>query len=233
MKRSQEQHRYYKPSKFVPTRNITNMSKDEKHHIGGFLDLESKLQFSHVNKSRFQESKSDKDLQCLKSTNHFVGCSGVFQKMQVGQECLVFCKEHVNQVIETIVNIMFSGHIYTRYENGSIMKLPYPEITIQKSTPDDEEYEVFSIDVNDFDDMENNETIGQWATRHFDFKNENWFDMQIYFGDNLHEIFYNWQGIEWDLNYLDNMLSIQNLSFVEEYATDDEGDEVLNMEEPD
>jgi hypothetical protein len=238
MKRSQEhQHKYHKPTKFVPMRNIENMSKDEKHHVGEFLDMESRLQFSHLNKSRFQESKSDKDLQCLKSTNHFVGCSGVFKKMQLGQECLVFCKKHVNEVIETIINIMISGNVYTRFINGTTMKLPFPEITVVKSDSEDNDYEVFYIDANTNNDIEigPDDTLGSWATKEFDFENENWFEMQIFFGYNLHEIFYNWQGIEWDLNYdTDNgYISIKNLSFVEEYETDDEGDEALNMEEPD
>jgi hypothetical protein len=200
------------------------VSKDEKYHINRFLDPESKLQFSHVNKSRFQESKFDQDVQCLKSTNHFAACSGAFKKMQIGEECLVFCKNHVNKVIQDIINIMFSGHIYTRFSNGTILKLPYPEITIVKN-----EYEVFIIDVNDVPE-DDNETIGSWAIERFDFENENWFEMQIYFGRNLNEIVYDFQNMKWDLNYNpnDGNISIKNLSFKE-----DEGDELLNMEEPD
>ncbi len=237
MKRSNEQRQRDRPRTFPQRRNIQTMSKDEKNHVGTFLDMESKMQYSHVNKSRFQESQTDKNLQCFKSTNHFVACSGVFKHMQIGEECLTFCKSHVNEVMKTIINIMFSGNIYTRFENGTKMKLPHPEITIQKSTLDNEEYEVFNIDANDLLEIDENDDIGSWAIEQYDFQNENWFEMQIWFGTGqLHEIFYDFQGVEWELNYSHdyNCISIKNLSYVEEDEGDESEEDVqLEMDEPD
>jgi hypothetical protein len=236
MKRSKEQKIRHRVTQFPSGRNIGTMSKDEKHHINRFLDPESKLQFSHVNKSRFQESKSDQDLQCYKSTNHLVACSGAFKKMQIGEECLVFCKKHVNEVITKIIDIMISGRIYTRFPNGSILKVPFPEIRVVKLDSEDNEYEVFFIDANTNNTIEigPDESVGSWATQEFDFEHENWFEMQIFFGENWNAVFYDFQNMEWDLNYNSSLgyISIKNLSFKDEYEEiDDEGDESLDMEE--
>jgi hypothetical protein len=240
MKRSKEQQPQLKNQHFVKSRGLETASKDEQNHIHKFLDPESKLQFSHINKSRFQEYKLEQDIHCLKSTNHFASCNGAFKKMKIGEECLVFCKKHVNDVIKTIINIMFSGSIYLRHTNDIVSLLPHPHIVVNKLS-DEWEVEVLSITVQDLINLENADSIGEWAIRQFDFEDENWFDVAVYFSEfgevidnaDIKEFFYYFQGVEWELNYefQYDCISIKNLSYVEEDEID-ESDE-LDMEETD
>jgi hypothetical protein len=241
MKRSQEQKPRLKNrfrDSFTRT-NLSTLPEEGRYHINNFLDVESKLQFSHMNKLNHQELKHDTDLYCLKSTRRFAACNETFKNIKIGEECLNFCQSHINEVIKTIINIMFSGRIYIRDINDDVRLLQHPTIYVNKSDFEGNEINVLEIDVNDLIQEDN---LGEWVIREFDFVNENWFDIAIYFHEygellndrEIKELFYDFQGIEWELNYSHDYscISIKNLSFVEETDEGDEYDD-LDMEEPD
>jgi hypothetical protein len=101
------------------------------------------------------------------------------KNIKIGDECISFCKLHVNQVIQTLINIIFSGQIYARHLDNYITLLSDPHVAVSEA---DSENETFVSEFNEKDaELFQNDSVGQWATREFDFVNENWFDMAIFF----------------------------------------------------
>jgi hypothetical protein len=193
MKRNQPQHKYKTRLRGQTTSHMTRMPKDERGHVRQFLDLESKRNLSFANRALHGESSDDKDIRCFKQTNQYAACAGIFQKMLIAGECLAFCKEHVNQVMATLINIMFSGHLVDI--NGT--SIPHPYMFVDNPTTDEPFYTFGAEDINNVDA---NQTIGDYVIEQFDFTSPKWLEVKFDCDDSVDKLFFDFQGKKWEID---------------------------------
>jgi hypothetical protein len=258
MKRRQDDRRA-RVHKNPASNQYENMASDAKHHMHKFLNPEEKLNLGQVNQKSHLDLERDIDVRCLKATNHFAACSGVFANLQIGSECLRFCLFHVNQVMINIINIMFSGHIRAhtalihpayirpRLVAKGDMTLKNPKLIIEYES---EEFQLRGIPMDELTFQEQDmiamfpgQTFGEWVVAQFDFSELNWkcvnFDFSEIdeFGlrdDNM--VFFDFQDLDWPLLVDQDklMIVVENKEFQaenDEVNTETEDDE-LNMDEP-
>jgi hypothetical protein len=239
MKRSWEQKRIVKS---VRMDRLSKMGRDPEGQMYGYLDVESKKALSHTTRRYHNALQPDHELRCLRQTNDFAACTGLFTRMRIGDECLVFCLSHVNTVISNLVNIMFSNQLFVRYTDLTVSRLHYPSIEVTEAAPDDEERFVFFIREENMDSLAPNQTIGEWAVEEYDFVNSNWLNMGIYFSADGYldskpvlELFYYFQDTEWVLNFEveHSCILVQNALYEEEDEDESDEPDAIDLDEAD
>jgi hypothetical protein len=239
MKRNQPQQKYKTRDSGQTTSHMTRMPRDERGHVRQFLDPESKINLSFSNRALHGESSTDKDIHCFKQTNNYAACTGVFQKMTIAGECLDFCKKHVNQVMATLINIMFSGRLVTldlftsseedegdpatEYEYTPI---PHPSMVIERPSSDPNEPEVlYEFDEKDLKKVDVGQTVGDYVLQHFDFSSNRWQEVIFLFSEGEWGVFFDFQDIKWEISMDDANITVTNENYVDEIDENEEPEE--------
>ncbi len=229
MKRRQSQRLREKiGSNHTSVSHMTRMPRDERGHVRQFLDVESKMNLSHANRGFHNESHIDKDLHCFKQTNQYAACTGVFQNMKIAGECLTFCKEHVKQVMVTLINIMFSGHLV----DSEGETIGHPHMFVQRPNSnfdDDDEIEtpneiLFEFGEEDLDNVGPNQTIGDYVVEQFDFTSSQWQEL-TFDSEEADPLFFNFQGVKWPIEIDDDQVKVRNENYREKSEEESEEQE--------
>jgi hypothetical protein len=256
MKRNQPQQKYKPRDSGQTTSHMIRMPRDERGYVRKFLDPESKINLSYSNRVFHGESSKDKDIHCFKQTNKYAACTGVFLKMTIAGECLDFCKKHVNQVMATLINIMFSGHLYTRryliegdegdeYTPTDIeneyTSMAHPTMLVQRFNEFDSDI-LFEFVPNDLKNVNTNQTVGDYVLRQFDFTSSSWEEISFEFKGLGHGLVFDFQQKKWQIDYDDDKVKVTNENYIKietepelesDYEYENEGDQQHNMEMPD
>jgi hypothetical protein len=194
------------------------MAPDASKHVSRFLDPEEKFAMSQLNRGSHNALQTDNDVHCYRATNNYASCSGSFVGLRVGPECLQFCKNHVNEVIAKLVNIMFSGHIVAHLRSGQLVTVANPHAYVEHDNPEGEDdgqpYEMlFYFDESNFQEP----NFGDWVVSQFDFRRRDWQRITFDFLDleelNYEDVNYDFQGNDYQLNVIDDQLIVHNEMF--------------------